>query len=164
MCTARIQNVSFKIHTKMFKVWIPKVIKVTEASLICNVSVTVAKINYFKYYGILRVIKMSHPHTQIFTDGCNSIQFTWINKHTILLWLYKSPCRSHHAVICSCQSRQSCPFSQSARLSFSKCNEYSLSNTTIQTWLAKMSLGHISQFSYAKHINNTFHQTSLYSA
>jgi hypothetical protein len=49
----------------------------------------------------------SKSHTtyiKIFTDGCKSIQFDWINKHTILLWLYKSPHRSRHVVTCSRQS------------------------------------------------------------
>jgi hypothetical protein len=43
-------------------------------------------------------------HIKIFTDGCNSIQFDWINKYTVPLWLYKSPCRSRHVVSCLRQS------------------------------------------------------------
>jgi hypothetical protein len=49
-------------------------------------------------------LKSHTTHTKIFIDGCNSIQFNWINKHTILLWLYKSPCRSCHVITRSRQS------------------------------------------------------------
>jgi hypothetical protein len=56
---------------------------------------------------------------KIFIDSCNSVQFDWINKHTISLWLYNSPRRSHHVVTCSRQS-VSCLFnSRSARMYFS---------------------------------------------
>jgi hypothetical protein len=33
-----------------------------------------------------------------------AIQFDWINKHTLLLWLYNSPYRSHTLGTCSFQS------------------------------------------------------------
>jgi hypothetical protein len=48
--------------------------------------------------------KSQATHIKIFIDGCNSIQLDWVNKHTISLWLYKSPCRSRHVVTCSSQS------------------------------------------------------------
>jgi hypothetical protein len=61
-------------------------------------------------------------HIKIF-DGCNSVQFDWINKHTILLWLYKSSWRSHQSVSClQTVEVQGCLFH--------KCNECSLLNTT----------------------------------
>jgi hypothetical protein len=43
-------------------------------------------------------------HIKIFIDGCNSIKFDWINKHTISLWLYNSPRRSCHVATCLRQS------------------------------------------------------------
>jgi hypothetical protein len=48
--------------------------------------------------------KSHAPHIKTFVDGCNSVQFDWINIRTISLWLYKSPRRSHHVVTCSLQS------------------------------------------------------------
>jgi hypothetical protein len=61
--------------------------------------------------------KSHATHIKIFIDGCGSIQFNWINKHTISLWLYKTPRRSRHVVTCSCQSSFN---SRSARMSFSQ--------------------------------------------
>jgi hypothetical protein len=52
----------------------------------------------------IELSKSHATHIKIFIDGCNSVQFDWINKHTISLWLYKSPRRSRHVVTCSCQS------------------------------------------------------------
>jgi hypothetical protein len=43
-------------------------------------------------------------HIKIFIYGCNSVQFDWINRYTVSLWLFKSPHRSHHVVIFSHQS------------------------------------------------------------
>jgi hypothetical protein len=37
---------------------------------------------------------------KIFIGGCNSVQFEWINKHTISLWLYKSSSKLRHVVTC----------------------------------------------------------------
>jgi hypothetical protein len=52
-----------------------------------------------------RIIQSDRKVKQsIFFYGCNSIQFDWINKHTISLWLYKSLRRSRDVVTCSCQS------------------------------------------------------------
>jgi hypothetical protein len=88
----------------------------------------------------------SKSHTtriKIFINGCNSIQFDWINKHTISLWLYKSPRRSHHVVTCSHQSVGYLKTFKVQGCHFHKC-EYSLSNTTwhlVLTWLVRMSLG-----------------------
>jgi hypothetical protein len=48
--------------------------------------------------------KSNATHIKVFFEGCNSIQFDWINKHTISLWLYKSPRRSRHVETCSRQS------------------------------------------------------------
>jgi hypothetical protein len=75
-------------------------------------------------------LKSHATHIKIFIDSCNSIQFDWINKHTILPWLYKSPCRSRHVVTCS---RQSISCLQTVKVQgclFHKCNECSLLNTT----------------------------------
>jgi hypothetical protein len=47
--------------------------------------------------------KVTSP-IKIFIDGCNSVQFKCINTHTILLWLYKSPCRSRQVITCLHQS------------------------------------------------------------
>jgi hypothetical protein len=59
-------------------------------------------------------------HIKIFIDGCNSLQFIWINKHTFSLWLYKKPHRSCHVITCSHQSVKLSYNSQSARMSFSQ--------------------------------------------
>jgi hypothetical protein len=48
--------------------------------------------------------KSHATHTTIFIYGCSSVQFDWINKHTISLWLYNSSRRSRHVVTCSRQS------------------------------------------------------------
>jgi hypothetical protein len=74
--------------------------------------------------------KSHATHIKISIDGCNSIQFDWINKHTILLWLYKIPHGSHHVVTCS---RQSVSCLSTVRVQgrlFHKCKECLLSNTT----------------------------------
>jgi hypothetical protein len=47
--------------------------------------------------------KCHATHIKIFTARCNSMQFDWINKHTISPWLYKSPCWSRHVITCSGQ-------------------------------------------------------------
>jgi hypothetical protein len=67
-----------------------------------------------------RVIEKSRNHIKIFVDGCNSIQFDWINKHTILPRLYKSPHRSRHVVNLLKPVRQLSSNSRSAKMSFSK--------------------------------------------
>jgi hypothetical protein len=48
--------------------------------------------------------KSQGAHIKIFTHICSSIQFDWINKHTVPLWLYKGPLMSHHVVTCWRQS------------------------------------------------------------
>jgi hypothetical protein len=84
-------------------------------------------ISWIIYCGILSYIGWSKSHAthiKIFSVGCNSIQFDWINKHTISLWQYKSPRRSRHVVTCSRQSVsclqtvevQGCLFSQVQRV------------------------------------------------
>jgi hypothetical protein len=82
-------------------------------------------------------------HIKIFIGGCNSVQCDWINKHTISLWLYKSPRRSRHVLTCSRQSVSCLSIVEVEGCLFHKCNECSLSNTTwhlVLTWLARMSL------------------------
>jgi hypothetical protein len=93
---------------------------------------------------LYRAIEKSRTHIKIFIDGCNSIQFDWINKHTTSLWLYKSPLRSRHAVTYSRQSLSCLSTVEVQGCLFHKCNECSLSNTTwhlVLTWLATVSLG-----------------------
>jgi hypothetical protein len=68
-------------------------------------------------------------HIKIFIDGCNSIQFNWINKH-ISLWLYKSPRRSRHVVTCLRQSVSCLQSVKVQRFLFHKCNKCSLLNIT----------------------------------
>jgi hypothetical protein len=64
-----------------------------------------------------------------YIDGCNSIQFDCIKRHTISPWLYKSPHRSRHVVTCSCQSISCLQIVKVQGCLFHKCNECSLSNT-----------------------------------
>jgi hypothetical protein len=72
-----------------------------------------------------RVIEKSrNPYCNIYW-WWHFIQFDWINKHTISLWLYKRPRKSRHVVTCS---RQSVIFqlsfnSRSARMSFSQVQQ-----------------------------------------
>jgi hypothetical protein len=74
--------------------------------------------------------KSHATYIKIFIDGCSSIQFSWINKHTISLWLYKSPHRSRHVVTYSRQSVSCLSTVEVQGCLFYKCNECSLSNTT----------------------------------
>jgi hypothetical protein len=69
-------------------------------------------------------------YTKIFTDGCNSVQFDWINKHTMSLWLHKSPRRSRHVITCSRQSVCCLQTVEVQGCLLHKSNECSLSNTT----------------------------------
>jgi hypothetical protein len=88
--------------------------------------------------------KSRATHINIFIDCCNSIQFDWINKNTISLWLYKSPHRLRHFVTCSRQSVSCLQTVEVHGCLFHKCNECSLSNTTwhlVLTQLARISLG-----------------------
>jgi hypothetical protein len=48
--------------------------------------------------------KNHEVNINIFTDGCNSTYFNWINEHTIPLWLHNSPRRSCYFVTCWRQS------------------------------------------------------------
>jgi hypothetical protein len=73
-------------------------------------------------------LKSHATHIEIFIDGCNSVHFDWINKHTILLWPYKSPHRSH--ITCSCQSISCLSTVKVQGCLFHKCSEFSLSNAT----------------------------------
>jgi hypothetical protein len=88
--------------------------------------------------------KSHATHIKIFIGGCSSLQFDWINRHTVSLWLYKSPRRSHHVVT---SSRQTVSCLQTVAVQgciFHKCSECSLSNTTwhlVFTSLSRMSLG-----------------------
>jgi hypothetical protein len=74
-------------------------------------------------------------HIKIFVGGCSSVQFDWINKHTILLWLYKSPRRSRHVVTCLRQSISCLQTFKVQGCRFHKCNECSLLNTTWHLFL-----------------------------
>jgi hypothetical protein len=58
---------------------------------------------------------------KIVTDDCTSVQFNWIYKCTISLWLYKSSCRSRNVVTCLCQSMSS--DSKDARMSLSPAQQ-----------------------------------------
>jgi hypothetical protein len=71
-------------------------------------------------------LKSHTTHIKIFIDGCNSIQFNWINKHT----MYKSPRRSHHVVTFLRQSVSCLSTVDVQGCLFHICNEWSLSNTT----------------------------------
>jgi hypothetical protein len=79
--------------------------------------------------------KSHATHIKIFIDGCNSVQFDWINKHTISLWLFKSPCRSRHVVTCLRQTVSCLSTVEVQGCIFHKCNKYSLSNTTWHSFL-----------------------------
>jgi hypothetical protein len=46
-------------------------------------------------------LKSHATRTHILIDGYSSVQFSWINKHAILPWLYKSSHRSRYIGICS---------------------------------------------------------------
>jgi hypothetical protein len=88
-------------------------------------------------------LKSHATHIKIFIDGCSSVQFDWINKPAILLWLYKSPHRSRHVVTCSLCHLQTVEV-QGCLFFFYKYNECSLLNTArhlVLTELARMSLG-----------------------
>jgi hypothetical protein len=74
--------------------------------------------------------KCHAAHIKIYIDGCNSIQFDWINTHTISLWQNKSPRRSRHVVTCSRQSVSCLSTVEVQGCLFHKCNGCSLSNTT----------------------------------
>jgi hypothetical protein len=87
----------------------------------------------------------------------NSIQFDWINKHTISLWLYKSPRRSRHVVTCSRQSVsclqtvevQGCLFT-----SVTSVHCRTLLGISFLLNLPEWVYGYISRFSSAKQIDN----------
>lgn len=57
-------------------------------------------------------------HFNIFIHGCSSVQCNWINKHTILLWLYKSPHKSYYACNLLVPVHQLSSNIRSARLCF----------------------------------------------
>jgi hypothetical protein len=75
-------------------------------------------------------LKSHATHTKVLIYGWNSIQFDWINKHTISLWLYKSSRRSRHVVTCVRQSVSCLSTVEVQWCLFHKCNECSLSNIT----------------------------------
>jgi hypothetical protein len=80
-------------------------------------------------YNYIGWSKSHATHIKICIDGCNSIQFDGISKHTISLWLYKSPRRSRHVITCSRQSVNCLQTVEVQGCLFHKCNECSLSNT-----------------------------------
>jgi hypothetical protein len=87
--------------------------------------------------------KVRQPILKYFFHSCNSIQFNWINKHTVSMWLYKNPCRSCH-VVTSLHQSVSCLSTVELQQCLFHRYECSLSNTTwhlILTELARMSLG-----------------------
>jgi hypothetical protein len=69
---------------------------------------------------------------KIFTDGCNSLQFDWINKHKTSQWQCESPNRLHHAVKCSHQCVSCLSKGEVQGRISDKSNECLLSNTA---WL-----------------------------
>jgi hypothetical protein len=77
--------------------------------------------------------KSHATHIKIFIDDCNSIQFDWINKHTISLWLCKTPRRSHHVATCSRQSISCLSTVKVQGCLFHKCNECSF---FLKEWVA----------------------------
>jgi hypothetical protein len=87
--------------------------------------------------------KSHATHIKIFIHGCDSIQFDWINKHAMSLWLYKNPRRSCHVVTCSRQSVSCLQTVEVQGCIFHKCNKCSLYATwhLVLTLLARMSLG-----------------------
>jgi hypothetical protein len=86
---------------------------------------------WFVHYNDTGWLRNHAAHIKIFIDGSNSIQFDWINKHTVSLWLHKSPRRSRHVVTCSRQSVSCLSNSQCNDVFFtSATNGCSLSNTT----------------------------------
>jgi hypothetical protein len=68
-------------------------------------------------------LKSHATRIKILTDGCNSVQFDWINKHTVSLWLYNSPRRSRHVVKFTCPSGRFSSNIRSKRMSFSHMNQ-----------------------------------------
>jgi hypothetical protein len=90
----------------------------------------IKNVKTFKYFESTRWSKSHATHIKIFSGGCNSVQFDWINKHTISLWLYKSLCRSHHGVTCLRQSVSCLQTVEVQGCLFHKHNKCSLSNTT----------------------------------
>jgi hypothetical protein len=63
--------------------------------------------------------KSHATHIKIFIDGCNSIQFDWINKHTISLWL-QEPTQVTSWCNLLAPVHQLTSKSRSARMSFSQ--------------------------------------------
>jgi hypothetical protein len=83
--------------------------------------------------------KINEILIKIFIDGSKSIQFDWVNKHTILLWLYKSPRRSRHVVTCLRQSVSCLSNNLISRMSFSQVQrvfivEHYLAPRSYLTW------------------------------
>jgi hypothetical protein len=76
------------------------------------------------------VIGSHASHIKIFDDGCNSVQFHWIDKHAVSLWLYNSPRRLRHAVTFSRQFVGCLQIVDVQGCLFQKCNECPFSNTT----------------------------------
>jgi hypothetical protein len=78
----------------------------------CHVTKMINTVSHYVYRHSLLYIDVTYTgwskshatDIKIFIGGCISIQFDWINKNTISLWLYKSPRRSRHVVTCSRQS------------------------------------------------------------
>jgi hypothetical protein len=108
-------------------------------------------------FGFYRVLKSHAIRIKIFIDGCSSIKFDWINKHTISPWLYKRPLRSLHVVTCSRQSVSCLETAEVQGCLFHKCNECSMLNTPGISFLLKFpewGLGIHSRFSRAKQIDN----------
>jgi hypothetical protein len=89
-----------------------------------------AKINYYTILLFDDDSKIHAIHIKIFIDCSNSVPLDWINKHTISLWLYKSPRRSRHVVTCSRQSVSCLQTVEVQGCLFQKWKEFSLSNTT----------------------------------
>jgi hypothetical protein len=82
------------------------------------------------FFNVIQVLKSHATHIKIFSDGCSSVPVDWFNKHMMLLWLYKSPHRSHHVVTCLWQSISCLSTVKVQACLFHKCNSCSFSNTT----------------------------------
>jgi hypothetical protein len=93
-------------------------------------------------------------HIKIFVDGCNSIQHDWINKHTISLWLYKSPRKWRHVVTCPSVVFQRSKCKDDFFTSATSVHCRVLPGISFLLNLSECVLGYISRFSCAKQFDN----------
>jgi hypothetical protein len=95
-------------------------------------------------------------HIKIFILCCKLLQFDWINRYTISVWLWWSPRGSLHL---GTWSRQSVSFLHTVRVRGCLCHECNwspLSNTAwhlVLTYLNSMTSEYISRFSVAEQID-----------